>query len=112
MALVAVEIIKQVDRSTSPAVVECRLVDAGGREWFFRDKEPVFSPSEPAEGDTYPRQGVIGCEILGRWVFPNGRGIVAINTGSPWDLESTTGETMFEVFESQIVDEGNSAAAS
>jgi hypothetical protein len=99
---VAVDIIRYVDDSF-PGFVECRLVDASGRAWLFHDKVPVVALADLDANSSYPQPGIIACRVLSRRLHPDGREIVSIDTASPWCVESTTGDTVFEVFATQLM---------
>jgi len=103
MPLLNVTITRFIDQH-QPGFVECVLVDVRGRKWIFNEKIPIVS-SEILDADSeYPRPGFIGCSII-RWQQnEGGRQSVVVNTEQPWHVESTDGNTVFEVFVEQIED--------
>jgi hypothetical protein len=105
MSAVRVSITRYLSDDPQPGWIECRLSDVWGREWIFEDKPPIFSECYLSVEDTYPRPGVIRCEIVGRRWDADGREIVTVDTETPDHVESTTGETRFDVREGQLADE-------
>jgi len=101
MVEVAVEIVRFVE-SGQPGVIECRLADAAGMLHRFIDKVPIFTNADLDESSRYPLTGAIRCEELRRWKDSQGRLVVAINTGHPDHVESTSGETCFSVLAVQL----------
>ena|ERR1700722_15152475 len=95
---VRVQIVRFVDEA-DPGFVECELLDAHGRRWLFVEKGPVVTSDYLTAQDSYPRPGVIACAILGR----TGQ-IAHIDTASPWGIESTQGETKFDVQDELLVE--------
>jgi hypothetical protein len=99
---VSVEIRGYVD-DAQPGWVECRLVDAHGREWQFIENVPVVTTELLDAGSLYPRPGVIACEEIDRRPGPPTE-VVIIETEQPWGVEAVTGETRFEVRPDQLVE--------
>ncbi|MDI1477940.1 hypothetical protein [Polyangium sp. y55x31] len=95
---VRVQIVRFADES-QPGWVECHLVDAHGRRWSFLEKVPVVTLALLDEQSEYPQPGIIGCEVVGRR-----GGIARIDTAQLWAIESTEGETQFDVPESLLVE--------
>lgn len=87
-----------------PGWVDCRLTDAGGREWSFIEKVPVVSAEALDASSQYPRSGVIGCRVLERRSEAGGDALVVVDTAWPWDIQATSGETRFEVAPEQLVE--------
>jgi hypothetical protein len=102
MVGVHVEITRYVDDS-QPGWVECRLIDAHGREWLFIEKVPVITTADLNRQTCYPQAAVIACQIVSR-IYTGDREIVTIDTAWPWHVEATTGETMFEVRPEQLAE--------
>ena len=84
---------------TQPGIVECHLVDAHGRCWSFHEKVPVVTLAPLDEQSEYPQPGIIACEVVSRR-----EGIAHVDTTQPWGIESTEGETQFDVPESLLVE--------
>ena len=82
MAAVTVKIVRFTDNS-QPGWVECNLTDAWGRQWVFEDKVPIFTTEHLDSETTYPRQGLICCQIIKRWSDESARELVTIDTQSP-----------------------------
>ncbi len=98
---IRVDIVRYLD-SSYPGFVECRLVDAAGREHFFRDKVPVVTLADIDEHSDYPQPGGIGCTVISRRIAVGGREVVEVDTEKPWAIDSTTGQMRFEVFADQL----------
>ena len=102
MISVKVEITRLID-DAQPRWVECKLVDAYGREHLFVEKVPVVSLEDLDASSTYPRSGSIGCEVIER-KFIGGVEFVTINSAMPWGTESVDGEEVFCVRSDQLND--------
>ncbi len=98
MVGVRVQIVRFVD-DAFPGFVECELVDAHDRRWLFVDKGPVVTTEFLTAHDSYPQPGIIACEVIDR-----ADRIVHIDTSRPWSVESTEGQTRFEVPEASLVE--------
>lgn len=86
-----------------PGWVECRLLDAFGREWLFEDKLPIFSAEDGIGFHTsFPKEGMIRCEVLNRRRNNAGAEIVTVDTELPDHVAARTGETKFDVRPDQI----------
>ena len=108
MISVKVEITRLID-DAQPGSVECKLVDADGREHLFVEKAPVVSLEDLDASSSYPRQGWIGCEVIER-DFVGGVEIVKINSARPWGIESVDGEQVFCVRSDQLKDQEDRAS--
>ncbi|MDI3282264.1 hypothetical protein [Polyangium sp. 15x6] len=95
---VQVQIVRFAD-DAQPGWVECHLIDAHGRRWSFLEKVPVVTLAPLDEQSEYPQPGIVACEVLTRR-----GGIARIDTAQPWAIESTEGETQFDVQESLLVE--------
>ena len=103
MTGLVVEIVSFVDPN-QPGFVECSMTDAWDRHHAFIDKVPIFTTEDLAETSSFPQRGVIGCGVLRRWHDPEGREIATIDTTNPWHVESTEGQTQFDVPASKLTD--------
>jgi len=101
MHTISVQIVRFTDAS-QPGWVECVLRDASGREWLLADKVPIFTSAPLDAASSYPQPGVVACEIVREWTDERGRRRCIISTERPWGVETTSGETQFEVFSDQI----------
>ena len=97
------KITKCIDDEGWPSIVECEFVDALGTLHQFQDKYVLFTVEMLDRDSNYPQYGSVACEIIEKR-SENGRNIVKVDTERPWGAESTTGETVFEVLEDQIVE--------
>jgi hypothetical protein len=102
MPALAVEISRFVDES-NPGFVECLLVDALGHSHLFVEKVPVVTTEDLWSTSTYPRPGVIACEVEAEWKDGEGQSLARVSTELPWHVESTVGQTQFVVLASQLV---------
>ena len=102
MVAVTVEITKFVDES-QPGWVECKLVDAYGREHLFIEKVPVVCLEDLDASSIYPQPGVIACELIER-ISVGAAEIVKINSERPYAIESVDGNVLFDVQPDQLVD--------
>jgi hypothetical protein len=100
---VSVQITDYVD-DHFPGFVSCALRDADERTWRFVDKVPIFSLAPLTGRSTYPQPGEIRCQVVSRSVDPSGRTVVRIDTGTPDGVESTDGNTIFDVFAEQVIE--------
>ena len=86
-----------------PGFVECTLLDALSQPHFFVEKVPVVTTEDLWSNSSYPRLGIIACEVESEWNDETGRTLVRVNTERPWGVESIAGATQFVVLSSQIV---------
>jgi hypothetical protein len=103
MTVLDVEIVRFVNPH-QPGVVECSLTDAWGGEHRFIEKVPVVTSEDLTESSSYPRRGVIACGVVQRFLDPDGREIVTIDTMTPWGIESKEGHTQFDVAASMLIE--------
>jgi hypothetical protein len=101
---IRVAITRYVSDEPQPGVVECEFLDAHGRRWTFIDKPPIISFEDLDARTTYPRPGVIACEIVGRKQDAAGRKVILVDTARPWCVESVDGSMRFEVLETSLVE--------
>ena len=102
MVGVRVDIMRYTDDS-QPGWVECYLTDAHGHRWSFVEKVPIVTAAYLDAASNYPQPGVIACEVVERR-RDGRREIMTIDTERPWHVESTTGETRFEVCSEQVIE--------
>ena len=102
MSEVAVELVRYVD-DAQPGWVEARLRDASDHEWVFVDKVPIFTEEALDADSSYPRPGVIVCEVIASWRDNRGREVCTIDTARPYGVEAQSGETKFDVLAEQII---------
>ncbi|HVU90509.1 MAG TPA: hypothetical protein VHD36_24520 [Pirellulales bacterium] len=85
-----------------PMRVQCTLIDAAGKEWIFEDKHVIFTTADINTKSDFPQTGSIRCRIVETRVQQDGRTTVVVDTELPDHVESTTGETRFDVFAEQL----------
>jgi len=101
---VAVDITRFVD-SAQPGWVECVLRDAHGVTWTFVEKVPVVTTESLSELSTYPRRGLLACEVVTGQAMNDGSPLVQIDTSRPWGIESTDGTTKLMIRREQLLNE-------
>src|SRR5262245_11946827 len=101
MTSVAVEITRYVDASF-PGWVEIVLHDARGCAWTFVEKVPVVSTENLTPASSFPRAGVIACEVVHGSAAAVASGLVEIDTSRPWGIETRDGTSRFVVRDSQL----------
>jgi hypothetical protein len=102
MPSIAVEIVRFVDEH-QPGFVECRFQDAHGGVHVVVEKVPVVSTEDLRSNSHYPCPGAIGCTVEREYEDHEGRSLVAVNTELPWHVESSSGQTRFELLSSHVV---------
>lgn len=85
-----------------PNWVEAQFTDAHGQIRTFHDKEPIFVDKDPDPAVDYPQPGFVRCEFISESKDADGREVLRINTATPDGVESTEGQTSFEVYRSQV----------
>jgi hypothetical protein len=102
MPSISVEIVRFVDEH-QPGFVECRFEDAHGLVHVVVEKAPVVSTENLWSNSDYPRPGLIACTVEEEYNDQAGRSLVSVNMELPWHIESSTGQTRFELLSSQVV---------
>ena len=101
MFTVAIKIVRYIS-DANPGFVAGELVDTYGQVHTFEDKVPVIAVGYPNAESDYPCDGVLGCEVVERWVEDDGRKLVRIDTEKPWDIASTDAKYHFVVLAEQV----------
>ncbi|NHZ80849.1 hypothetical protein F2P44_16430 [Massilia sp. CCM 8695] len=100
-----VDVLVRIDRFVDdhqPGWVECSLLDADGSRHVVVEKGPVVC-ADPLWADShYPQPGTILCTLETEWIDERGRRLAQIDTGLPWCVTSTTGQSRFAVLAEQI----------
>ena len=96
-----VEIIRYVD-DAQPGWIECRFKDASGKEHSILDKVPIFTSAVLDQSSAYPQPGALSCREVQRRRNSDGREVVTVDTEHPDHVESSLGETYFDVFAAQL----------
>lgn len=86
-----------------PGWVECLLVDAYGTEWTFVEKIPVVTTNEINKSSNFPQDGFIAGKITKRWKDKNDSPLFTVKTLKPWGIESTDGQSIFDVLYDTII---------
>jgi len=87
-----------------PGWVDCQIIDTEGVLHQFVEKVPVVSEEDLWGDSTYPRDGIIACEVIETGSADDGRLVTKITTSNPWGIESKTGDTEFVVYSDQLQD--------
>jgi len=85
-----------------PGIVACELTDAHGRLWEFVEKSAIVSAQRLDAQSTYPRTGLIACEIVSRHQDGSGGEIIRVDTEQPWSVASIDGTTRFDVLPASL----------
>lgn len=104
MKFLEVKIVELVD-ADFPGWVKCVFRDIDNIEWHIVEKAPVVSLENFNSETVLPKDGQVGCEIIGEFVDRNNKRILRIDTSRPWGIEEEGGQTVFDVFEYQIKEE-------
>src|SRR4051812_4265560 len=101
MFVIEVEISRFVEEAY-PGWVECVIVDGEGEKHLFVEKVPVVTFEDLDARSSYPRIGVIACEVVERKQVGD-REVVKVDTLKPWAIESRDGQSVFHVLSNQLV---------
>jgi hypothetical protein len=86
-----------------PNLVECIFIDSHGKKHSIIEKVPVVSSEELKADSSYPRSGVIACQVIQRKKHGDSE-IVEIDTAIPWHIESIAGQNFFDVLPGQLIE--------
>lgn len=103
MPAINAQVSRYIDDEPQPGIVECVLIDALGQSHFFIQKTAIVSNETLLEASAYPTPCEIACEVEAEWNDQAGNSLARVCTELPWHIESTTGQTVFVVHQSQIV---------
>ncbi len=103
MIAVKITILHYTDNSQR-GWVECNLIDVEGQEWLFIEKVPIVTSASLNGFSNYPQPGSIACQIIDRRVDIQDRETLTIDMSKPWSIESTSGNSYFEVYPNQLLD--------
>jgi len=97
MPSLLVEIVRYT-QECFPGWAECRLIDAGGRDWRFL--KPRARLHTPNQDDRLPAMGRIDCQVLER-----DGGTALVSTALPRGLRSMDGENRFRIPLSALIED-------
>ena len=86
-----------------PGWVECSFFDAFGKAHIVRDKVPVFTVEPLDSNSEYPKEGVVGCEIIKEWKHKNEQTVYTVRS-DVWGVETMEGLTEFDLFAAQLTE--------
>jgi len=86
-----------------PNVVECLFIDGHGKKHSIIEKVPVVSSEDLNADSSYPRAGIIACQVVQRKKHGDSE-IVEIDTEIPWHIESIAGQNCFDVLPEQLIE--------
>lgn len=89
-----------IDDSSYPEIVLCEFADFKGIKHEFIEKWPVIS-SEKFD-NIFPKCCSIGCVIIEERTKT-----YTVNTDQPWGIESTEGNTIFEIDTNMLIEMDN-----
>jgi hypothetical protein len=98
MKALKVRIIKYVD-NWNPGWVKCVFKDIRGKEWSIIEKVPVITSENLDSNSQFPIDSFIACEVINQ-----SHDIITIDLNKPWGVSEENGQTVFEVFEDQIIE--------
>jgi len=102
---IKITIVRYISDEPQPGIVECQLEDANGRRSSIVEKTAVVGGRGDLNAQaTYPQQGFVACEIVGRSLDSAGRELIRIDTGRHWGVESIEGVTQFDVLPESLVE--------
>jgi hypothetical protein len=103
MLTLAVTVTKFLDEH-QPGFVECKMVDASGKEWTFNEKISVVITHDDLWKDSrYPQPGLLACIEVDSTPAQN-PALITVDTLTPWGIESVDGISVFTVLRSQITE--------
>jgi hypothetical protein len=91
-------------RDDNPGFVECKFYDAWNKEHSVHDKVPVVSLEDLDINSIYPREGIVGCEIIREWKDDEGRIILTVSSDKPWAIDTIEGLTEFDLLAHQVIE--------
>lgn len=97
MPSLMVEIVRFTDECFA-GWAECRLVDAGGRDWRFLKRRSLVQADDA--NDQLPAVGRIDCEVLERL-----DGTALVSTARPRGIKSIDGESRFRIPLSALIED-------
>ncbi|MEP9319918.1 hypothetical protein ABKS89_22445 [Pseudomonas sp. LABIM340] len=97
MPSLLVEIVRYTEECF-PGWAECRLIDAGGRDWRFL--KPRARLRTLNQDDRLPAVGQIDCEVLERL-----EGTALVSTAFPRGIKSLDGESHFRIPLSALIED-------
>jgi len=106
MKLLLVTIIEYISSGSYPDWVRCRFEDAHGRLWSIFEKVPVVTPHGFDETTPLPHLAYVAVVVLKTYLDAQGREVATVDTDSIWGIESEDGVSVFDVFYTQLVEEG------
>jgi hypothetical protein len=101
MLILSVTITKFID-DHYPGWVECKMVDAAGKEWIFNEKVTVVSADNLNERSVYPQPGFIACAQAEKSTNQRNENEITVSTLMPWGVETVDGNSLFTVRSSQV----------
>jgi hypothetical protein len=101
---IKVNIVRYISDEPQPGVVECILEDAHGRQWSFIEKTAIVSAAHLDAHTSYPQQGFVAAEIVGRTVDTAGREIIRVDTEGPCHVGSVDGVSQFDVLADSLLE--------
>jgi len=104
MKFLSVHIVQFVDDS-QPGWVRCTFNDIHGKQWSIVEKVPIVTADWLDIKSRYPQRGVIPCQIMEEHIDQANIKVLTIDIGIPLAIETEDGQTRFEVFADQIIEE-------
>lgn len=97
MFQIEIQILKIIDNSFYPGLVECILVDAWGNSHTFHEKIPIVTAQDIDTNSKFPQHGNIRCKLLREWIDDNGRRLITVSTEKPDYVETVSELSEFDL---------------
>jgi hypothetical protein len=101
---VRASIVRIVDGSCWPCIVEVHFADVHGITHRFIEKSAIVTADNVDERTSLPHPAVIACRIRGIRAAHDSAEIVMVDTKSPWYVESLDENTQFDVHPEHLVE--------
>ena len=103
MNALKIKITKFID-AHQPGFVECKFIDAWGKEHTIEEKVPVVTKEDLDANSKYPAKGIVACEIIKAYTDKNSRLLRTVSIEKPWDISTTENLYEFDVLKDQIIE--------
>lgn len=104
MKLLLVTAFEYIHTGSHPDRVRCRFEDVHGKEWTLEEKVPVVTPHGFDENTPLPHPAYVAVRILNTYRDACNREVVTVDTNAIWGIETEDGQSVFEVFGSQVIE--------
>jgi hypothetical protein len=102
MYQIKIQILKIIDYSFYPGLVECLLIDAWSNNHIFNDKIPIVTTQDLDTTSKFPQEGAIRCELIREWIDDDSRRIITVSTEKPDYVETVNEICEFDLLLHQV----------